>query len=164
MNYFDYFIILVLLIAFYAGYKSGLIKTIFSTVGYISGGVLGLVAAVNYLATWQSQLQKVILALVAILLGATLGEFSLGKVGMIFRKVLFLPPFKFIDSLLGASLSLLRAAFILYLVTTLLIFSSFKLAIDYIKPSKIYSYADSHLPAVMGEVKSEINKLLQRVN
>jgi hypothetical protein len=88
----------------------------------------------------------------------------LGKVGMIFRKVLFLPPFKFIDSLLGASLSLLRAAFILYLVTTLLIFSSFKLATDYIKPSKIYSYADSHLPAVMGEVKSEINKLLQKVN
>ena len=126
MNYFDYFIILVLLIAFYAGYKSGLIKTIFSTVGYILGGVLGLVVAVNYLATWQSQLQKVILALVAILLGATLGEFLLGKVGMIFRKVLFLPPFKFIDSLLGASLSLLRAAFILYLVTTLLIFSSFE--------------------------------------
>jgi uncharacterized membrane protein required for colicin V production len=164
MNYFDYFIILVLLIAFYAGYKSGLIKTIFSTVGYILGGVLGLVVAVNYLATWQSQLQKVILALVAILLGATLGEFLLGKVGMIFRKVLFLPPFKFIDSLLGASLSLLRAAFILYLVTTLLIFSSFELAIDYIKPSKIYSYADSHLPSVMSEVKSEIYKLLQRVN
>ena len=164
MNYFDYFIILVLLIAFYAGYKSGLIKTIFSTVGYILGGVLGLVAAVNYLATWQSQLQKVILALVAILLGATLGEFLLGKVGIIFRKVLFLPPFKFIDSLLGASLSLLRAAFILYLVTTLLIFSSFKLAIDYIKPSNIYTYDESHLPAVMSEVKSEINKLLQKVN
>jgi hypothetical protein len=65
-----------------------------------------------------------VLALLAILLGATLGEYLLGKVGAIFRVVLFLPPFKFIDSLLGAVLSVLRAGFILYLIATLLVFST----------------------------------------
>ena len=66
MNYFDSIVVLILLIAFYAGYKNGLIKSIFSTIGYIAGGVLGLAAAVDYLSTWQSELQKVGLSLLTI--------------------------------------------------------------------------------------------------
>ena len=164
MNYFDLLIVLVLLIAFYSGYKNGLIKTIFRTAGYIAGGVAGLAIAVKYLATWESQTQKVVLALLAIFIGASIGEFLLGKVGSLFRKILFVPPFKLIDSLLGAGLSTLRAAFILYLVATLLAFSTWGISDKYIKPSKLYDYADSHLPSVMNEVKSEIVKLLEKVN
>lgn len=51
-----------------------------------------------------------------------------------------------------------------YLVATLLIFSTWSIADKYIKPSKLYDYADSHLPSVMNEVKSEIVKLLEKVN
>ncbi len=164
MNYFDLLIVLVLLIAFYSGYKNGLIKTIFRTAGYIAGGVAGLAIAVEYLATWESQTQKVAFALLAVFIGASLGEFLFGKIGLLFRKILFVPPFKFIDSLFGAAISILRAAFILYLVATLLVFSTWSIADKYIKPSKLYNYADSHLPSVMNEVKSEIVKLLERVN
>jgi membrane protein required for colicin V production len=164
MNYFDFIVVFILFIAFYGGYRNGLIKSIFSTIGYIAGGVLGLAAAVNYLSTWQSELQKVGLALFAILFGATLGEFLLGKIGSMFRKVLFVPPFKFIDSLLGVGLSLARSAFVLYLVATLLVVSSWSLADEYIKPSKVYTYTESHLPSVMKEVRAEMDKLLQKVN
>ena len=164
MNYLDLLIVLVLLIAFYSGYKNGLIKTIFRTVGYIAGGVTGLALAVKYLATWDSQSQKVVLALLAVFVGASIGEFLLGKIGSLFRKILFVPPFKLIDSLVGAAISTLRAAFILYLVATLLVFSTWSIADKYIKPSKLYDYADSHLPSVMNEVKSEIVKLLEKVN
>ena len=164
MNYFDLLIVLVLLIAFYSGYKNGLIKTIFRTAGYIAGGVAGLALAVKYLATWESQTQKVALALLAVFIGASVGEFLFGKIGSLFRKILFVPPFKLIDSLLGAGLSTLRAAFILYLVATLLVFSTWGIANKYIMPSKFYDYADSHLPSVMNEVKAEIVKLLAKVN
>jgi uncharacterized membrane protein required for colicin V production len=164
VNYFDFIIVFILLVAFYGGYKNGLIKSIFSTIGYIAGGVLGLAAAANYLSTWQSELHKVGLALFAILLGATLGEFLLGKIGSLFRKVLFVPPFKFIDSLLGAVLSVARAAFVLYLVAALLVASSWSLTDDYIKPSKVYTYTELHLPSVMKEVRVEIDNLLQKVN
>ena len=164
MNYFDLLIVLVLLISFYSGYKNGLIKTIFRTAGYIAGGVAGLALAVKYLATWDSQTQKVALALLAVFIGASVGEFLLGKIGSLFRKILFVPPFKFIDSLLGAAISILRAAIILYLVATLLAFSTWGISDKYIKPSKLYDYADSHLPSVMNEVKSEIVKLLNKVN
>ncbi len=164
MNYFDLLIVLVLLVAFYTGYRNGLIKTIFRTIGYIAGGVVGLALAVKYFATWESQTQKVVLALLAVFIGASLGEFLLGKVGSLFRKILFVPPFKFIDSLLGAAISIFRAAFILYLVATLLVFSNWSITDKYIKPSKLYDYADSHLPSVMNEVKGEIIKLLEKVN
>jgi uncharacterized membrane protein required for colicin V production len=164
MNYFDLLIVLVLLVAFYTGYKNGLIKTIFRTAGYIAGGVAGLALAVKYLATWESQTQKAVLALFAVFIGASLGEFLLGKIGSLFRRILFVPPFKLIDSLFGAALSVLRAAFILYLVATLLIFSTLSIADNYIQPSKLYDYIDSHLPSVMNELKSEIVKSLQKVN
>jgi uncharacterized membrane protein required for colicin V production len=164
VNYFDPLIVLVLLIAFYSGYKNGLIKTIFRTAGYVAGGVAGLALAVKYLATWESQTQKVAFTLLAIFIGASIGEFLLGKIGSLFRKILFVPPFKLIDSLVGAAISTLRAAFILYLVATLLVFSTWSIADEYIKPSKLYDYADSHLPSVMNEVKSEIVKLLEKVN
>ena len=164
MNHFDLLTVLVLLIAFYTGYKNGLIKTIFRTAGYIAGGVVGLALAVKYLATWESQSQKVALILLAVFIGASLGEFLLGKIGSLFRKILFAPPFKLIDSLVGAAISTLRATFILYLVATLLVFSTWSIADKYIKPSKLYDYSDSHLPSVMNEVKSEIVKLLEKVN
>ena len=164
MNYFDFIVIGVLLLAFYSGYKNGLIKTIFRTAGYIAGGVAGLALAVKYLATWESQSQKVAFALLAVFIGASVGEFLLGKIGSLFRKILFVPPFKLIDSLLGAFLSMLRAVFILYLVATLLVFSTWSIADKYIKPSKLYDYSDSHLPSVMNEVKSEIVELLNKVN
>ena len=164
MNYLDLLIVLVLLIAFYSGYKNGLIKTILRTAGYIAGGVAGLALVVKYLATWESQSQKVAFALLAVFIGASAGEFLLGRIGSLFRKILFVPPFKLIDSLLGATLSLLRAAIILYLVATLLVFSTWNISEKYIKPSKLYDYADSHLPSVMDEVKSEIVKLLEKVN
>jgi len=149
VNYFDLIVILILFIAFYGGYRNGLIKSIFSTIGYIAGGVLGLAAAVNYLSTWQSELQKAGLALFAILLGATLGEFLLGKIGSLFRKVLFVPPFKFIDSLLGAVISLIRTAFVLSVVAILLIFSRWSLADQYVSTSFVYQILDSKLPLVM---------------
>ena len=164
MNYFDLLIVLVLLITFYSGYKNGLIKTIFRTAGYIAGGVAGLALAVKYLTNWESQTQKVVLALLAVFVAASIGEFLLGKIGSLFRKILFVPPFKLIDSLVGAAISTLRAAFILYLVATLLVFSTWGFADKYIKPSKLYDYFDSHLPSVMNEVKSEIVMLLEKVN
>ena len=164
MNYLDLLIVVVLLVSFYCGYKNGLIKTIFRTAGYIAGGVAGLALAVKYLATWESQTQKVVLASLALFIGASIGEFLLGKIGSLFRKILFVPPFKLIDSLLGAAISTLRAAFILYLVATLLVFSTWSIADKYIKSSKLYNYADSHLPSVMNELKSEIVKLLDKVN
>ena len=154
MNYFDLLIALLLLIAFYSGYKNGLIKTIFRTVGYIAGGVTGLAFAVKYIATWESQTQKVVLALLAVFIGASAGEFFLGKIGSLFRKILFIPPFKFIDSLLGALVSLIRTSFILCLVVIFLIFLRLEFAEKYVKPSVSYQIIEAQFPSVLTTLKN----------
>ena len=154
MNYFDLLIVLVLLTAFYSGYKNGLIKTIFRTAGYIAGGIAGLAFAVEYLATWESPSQKAVLASFAVFIGASLGEFLLGKIGSLFRKVLFISPFRFIDSLLGALLSVIRTTFILSLIIIFLIFSRWDLAEKYVKPSTGYKLIEAQLPSVLITLKN----------
>lgn len=153
MNYFDLFIVLVLLIAFYSGYKNGLIKTIFRTAGYIAGGVVGLALAVDYLATWESQTQKVALALLAVLIGASVGEFLLGKIGSLFRKILFVPLLKQLDSIFGAAISTLRTGLTIYLVGTLLIFSTRGETEAYLSSSRLYAFIDSNLPSILSGIK-----------
>ena len=112
MKAFDLLVLLALLITAYGGFKNGFIQTIFKTIGYIAGGVAGVAIAVEVMNTWSNNLTKAAGAIILILLLATAGEFILGKVGLGFRKVLFISPLMFLDSLLGAALAALRTLFI----------------------------------------------------
>ena len=78
------------------GFKNGLLQSIFKTIGYIAGGVLGVAIAVEVMSKWSGTLAKASGTIVLILLLATIGEFILGKVGLGFRKVLIISPLKFI--------------------------------------------------------------------
>ena len=98
MKAFDLLVLIALLITAYSGFKNGFIQTIFKTIGYIAGGVAGVAIAVEVMNTWSNNLTKAAGAIILILLLATAGEFILGKVGLGFRKVLFISPLKFLDS------------------------------------------------------------------
>ena len=121
MKAFDLLVLIALLITTYGGLKNGFIQTVFKTIGYIAGGVTGVAIAVEVMNTWSSNLAKAVGAIILILLLATAGEFILGKVGLGFRKVLFISPLKLLDSLLGAGLATLRTVFIVYLFSVILI-------------------------------------------
>ena len=64
------------------------------------------------MSTWSNNVAKAVGAIILILLLATVGEFILGKIGLGFKKVLFISPLKFLDSSLGAALATLRTVFI----------------------------------------------------
>jgi uncharacterized membrane protein required for colicin V production len=143
------------------GFKNGLLQSIFKTIGYIAGGVLGVAIAVEVMSKWSSTLAKASGTIILILLLATIGEFILGKVGLGFRKVLLIAPLKFIDSLLGAFLSMARTAFIAYLLAIILITIPWSFGDKYIATSKIYSYTDSHLPRVVKDISIEFDSLFK---
>ena len=46
-NWVDIGLAILILISFFRGYKAGFLKSIFSLVGYVGGGVLGL--AINFM-------------------------------------------------------------------------------------------------------------------
>ena len=161
MKAFDLLVLLALLITAYGGFKNGFIQTIFKTIGYIAGGVAGVAIAVAVMNTWSNNLTKAAGAIILILLLATVGEFILDKVGLGFRKVLFIFPLKLLDSLLGATLAILRTIFIIYLLSVILIATPWSIGDKYIASSQFYTYTDTHLPKVVTELKTYGDKLFK---
>ena len=164
MNSFDYLILVLLVISAFSGYKAGLIQTVFITVGYIAGGVIGVAVAIDYLDSLNSEIYLLGGLVLSVIIFALLGEFLLGRLGLLFRKVLFIPPFKFVDSALGGALSVIKFVVITYLISTILVASPIALADKYITPSKSYTYADTHLPKVAMDLKQEVVQLFNRIS
>ena len=159
MKAFDLLVLIALLITAYGGFKNGFIQTVFKTIGYISGGVAGVAIAVEMMSTWSNNIAKAVGAIILILLLSTVGEFILGKIGLGFRKVLFISPLKFLDSLLGATLATLRTVFITYLIAVILIATPWSIGDKYINNSKFYSYTDIHLAKTISGLKTYSSKL-----
>ena len=164
MIVFDLLVLIALLITVYGGFKNGFIQTIFKSIGYIAGGVAGVAVAVEVMSTWSNNLVKAAGAIILILLLATAGEFILGKIGLGFRKVLFISPLRFLDSLLGAVLATLRTVFITYLIAAILIATPWSIGDKHIANSQFYTYTDSHLPKVVTELKTYGDKLFKQIN
>ena len=164
MKVFDLLVLIALLITAYGGFNNGFIQTIFKTIGYIAGGVAGVAVGVEVLNTWSNNLAKAAGAIILILLLATTGEFILGKIGLGFRKVLFISPLKLLDSLLGALLATLRTVFITYLIAVILISTPWSIGDKYIAGSQFYTYTDSHLPKVVTELKTYGDRLFKQIN
>ena len=164
MKVFDLLVLLALLITAYGGFKNGFIQTVFKSIGYIAGSVAGVAIAVEVMSAWSNNVAKAAGAIILILLLATVGEFILGKMGLGFRKVLFISPLRFLDSLLGAALAILRTVFIIYLLAVILIATPWSIGDEYIASSQFYTYTDSHLPEVVTELKTYGDKLFKQIN
>ena len=163
MNSFDYLILVLLVVSAHSGFKAGLIQTVFKTIGYIAGGVIGVAVAIDYLDSLNSEIFLLGGLILSVIIFALLGEFLLGRIGSLFRKALFIPPFKFIDSTLGGVLSVIKFGVITYLISTILVASPIALADKYITPSKSYTCADTHLPKVVKDLKQEVVQLFNKL-
>jgi len=136
---------------------------IFKTIGYIAGGVIGVAVAIDYLDSLNSEIYLLGGLIFSVIVFALLGEFLLGRLGLLFRKALFLPPFKFIDAALGGALSVIKFGVIAYLISTILVASPIALADKYITPSKSFIYTDTHLPKVAVDLKQEVVQLFNKL-
>jgi uncharacterized membrane protein required for colicin V production len=164
LNAFDLLVLIALLITAYGGFKNGFIQTLFKSIGYIAGGVAGVAIAVEVMITWSNNIVKAAGAIILILLLAIMGEFILGKIGLGFRKVLFISPLKFLDSLLGAAVAALRTVFITYLIAVILIATPWSIGDKHMAISQFYTYTDSHLPKVVTELKTYGDRLFKQIN
>jgi uncharacterized membrane protein required for colicin V production len=157
-NIFDFILILILLVAFFSGYRLGLLQSLLKAIGYILGGLLGIYLALNYVEQFESRIVKLLLTSILTLISALSLEYILGKIGLLLHKGLIFASFKVLDSLFGALLSILKNLIIFYLLASVLLFSSFKQLTTYINDSYIYSYLDQHLPKIFTDLKGKIEK------
>jgi len=164
MNYFDLSVLVIAALTALFGFKNGLLQSIFKTVGYIAGGVLGLAISLEVVKNWQSNFAKIGAALVLIFLLAGIGEYLLGKIGVGIHKKILFGPFKLIDSLLGAALSSIRTVVVIYLVAILLIASSWSWADKNIQESKFYTTIDKKLPKIITDYKPQVDDIFKKIN
>jgi uncharacterized membrane protein required for colicin V production len=126
------------LIAIATGYNKGALATLLSILGYFGGGVAGFALANWYSAEWKGLTEIILLHLFAIFAGANLGRWVLEKSGIgIHNRILF-GPFKFINSIFGAVLSLAQVALIAYVVITLIKYLPWQLPDSVIGSSNLY--------------------------
>jgi uncharacterized membrane protein required for colicin V production len=155
-NWVDIALALLILGAFIHGYRAGFLKSIFSLVGYVGGGVLGLALGWNYLQDWQNVFGKFALLLLAISIGASIGQWLLSKFAEFFHKKLLLGPIKWLDLLLGAAFSVIRIALMVYLVATICLATPWQWADKNIPTSRIYQEIDTYTPMIIKNVTNKI--------
>ena len=126
------------IIAIATGYSRGALATVFSIVGYVGGGVAGFAAANWYTSEWKGLASIIALHLFGIFVGATIGRWVLGKTGIGIHKRILFGPFKFINSLGGATLSLAQAALAAFVIITLIDYLPWEIPHSIIKESKVY--------------------------
>ena len=134
----DIALVVIGIIAIAAGYNRGALATLFSIIGYFGGGVAGFAAANWYSAEWKGLPSVIALHLVAIFAGANLGRWILQKTGIGIHKRILFGPFKFIDSVLGAALSLAQTTIIAFVVLTLINYLPWELPHSIIEGSQVY--------------------------
>jgi hypothetical protein len=128
----------VAIIAIATGYNRGALATLLSILGCFGGGVAGFALANWYIAEWKGLTAIIFLHLFAIFAGANLGRWALGKSGIGIHKRILFGPFKFINSIFGAALSLAQVALIAYVVITLIKYLPWQLPDSIIGSSNLY--------------------------
>ena len=159
----DAVLVILLLLAMVAGFRRGFLQTVFSTIGYIGGGILGLALALHFAADVHSAINRIGAIILAIFLMAELGRRLLGALANFFRARILWTPFRFIDSLAGVVLELLRVAVISYLVMTVMLWSPWSGARSAVAESTIYPQLNERMPAFVTQLRVEIAKSLKAI-
>jgi uncharacterized membrane protein required for colicin V production len=158
-NWVDIGLAILILLSFYRGYKAGFLKSIFSMIGYVGGGVLGLAISWNYLKDWDGVITKFALLLLAISAGSVIGQWLLGKFADFFHKKILFGPFKWLDSLLGAAFSILRTVLMAYLIATICLATPWVWADKNIPESQVYQKIDEYTPMLIKNVTEKVKSL-----
>lgn len=156
----DIILVLIAIGAVFAGYRRGFLRSLFTTVGYIGGGILGLWLGLDFTSQVHSTLNRFLLVLFAVLIFAEIGRRVLGSVATFFRARLLWAPFRFIDSIAGVALEFVRVTIFAYLLITLALWSPWSFAKDSIAESRIYPQMKKEMPRAFDQVRLEIEKKL----
>lgn len=156
----DVILILTAIGAVISGFRRGFLQSLFSTIGYIGGGVLGLSLGLSFTTKVHSSLNRFLLIFVAIFLFAEIGRRVLGMLARFFRARLLWAPLRFIDSVAGVALELIRVTVFAYLLIAVALWSPWSFARHAIAESKIYPELKKQMPHSLDQLRLDIEKKL----
>jgi len=147
-NWVDWVILVALPGALIRGYRAGLLSTFFSAIGFIGGGFAGLFLSLHYVSTWHSNLNKFAVIIIAIFVGASVGEAIFKRFAKFFHGKVLFGPFKWADSILGAALSIARTLIMIFIVGKLLMAMPWGIGHNEIPKSALFTKLEKSAPHV----------------
>lgn len=151
---------------FIAGYRAGFLKSLFSLVGYLAGGIFGFYIALNHLTGLEHLWNTVLGSILAIIICALIGRFLGRRLADFLRATIVRGPLRWVDSILGSALEIVRLAIISYIVLSLLMFSPWSTIRDAVGSSSLFARMERALPLVITDLREqfksrEIDRLRQ---
>ena len=118
-NWVDIIIAIELLSALIRGWRAGFLASVFSAVGFVAGGIGGLVVGLQVTKSWNHNLGTFTAILALISFGSWLGEMLLRRFARFFHGKVLFGPFKWLDTLLGIAFSLARGLVLVFIIGSL---------------------------------------------
>ena len=146
----------LILFSFIVGWRAGLLKSIFSLLGFVGGGLAGLILAIKFLSQISNIFGKFALYILFISIGSTIGEWIFGRFAKYFHNKVLFAPFSWIDSVFGSIFMIIRNGLIVYLIFSLITIAGWKTPNKYINQSKIYENSKKLVPQVFKKITAQI--------
>ena len=160
MTMLDLALAAVLAYSIYSGYRNGLITGIFSFIGLVGGGLLGLKYCAEIVANFSSTSSRIQSTALAVALGAFAGHFILGRAAKWFRKNFLWKPLKAVDSVLGVVLHLAKTLVLIWILGELALVLPSESISKAADQSAIISAISNNGPAILGDFISQVESKL----
>jgi len=154
----DLILLAILSIAVVSGFKNGLIPSLFSLVGYLGGGIAGLLIAKQIASESRGFATTILLLIVTIFVGAQIGQRVAKGIGKGVRS--FLGPLKIFDGLLGAIFTLIRALVVIYFLVSVISLAKWDMGLEAIEDSRIVKEITQRAPGSLSNLFVEVKDLV----
>ena len=158
--FLDIAIGILALIIFVSGYRAGFISSLLALVGYVGGGLLGLELAIKFTHGWDSVPKVIGVCALSILIVGTLGQNLLRVIGKGIHKKLFFGPLRWVDSILGAGLGVLRLGVGLYILAAVVLALPNNSLQKPIKDSWTYGKVEPLAPKLLSDLISKVKEIV----
>ena len=148
------------LIVFASGYRAGFISSLLALIGYVGGGLIGLEAAIKFTRGWESVPKVIGVCTLSILIVGTIGQNLLRVVGKGIHKKLFFGPLRWVDSILGGGLGVIRLGIGLYIIATVAMVLPNNSLQNPIKDSWTYSHVEPFAPRMLSDLISKVKEIV----
>jgi uncharacterized membrane protein required for colicin V production len=162
-NWIDLVIALALLGSFVRGYRAGFLATLFSAIGFIGGGLAGLLFSLHLVKNWTGVWSKFGVIVIIMSVAASIGENILRRIGKFLHANILFGPFKWLNSLAGAALSIVRTLIFLFIFAHLLLVSPWNWAHYDIPKSVLYQKMQKYAPTLITDTTDRIYKTFSNI-
>ena len=143
-----------------SGYRAGFISSLLALIGYVGGGLIGLEAAIKFTRGWESVPKVIGVCTLSILIVGTIGQNLLRVVGKGIHKKLFFGPLRWVDSILGGGLGVIRLGIGLYIIATVAMVLPNNSLQNPIKDSWTYSHVEPFAPRMLSDLIAKVKEII----